>query len=607
MNRRALSMPLALAAVLSGAGPAAARGPHPPSPSVLMAEPLRATPSSTNRLSLREALVYAVQTDARLNEMAVQTHRLAGAASAIRPASPEIRVTGEQGRGDRRFESSEMQSSLSSRTGSERLSQSAAQFSADRRLSQTDAGDPLEPDRSETEESRGADLSRASGSGSGQSHLSGTGSTTTTGHLDEDQEAMSIELRLRLPNPWELRSARGAARAAWTMSEAELSLRESWLACDVTEAAARLHFTRRAQELRRDLLRRLQAGQDRLQRAFLQGALQAADYADACRFFASAVADEQRVAARAIELEQEWRRLTGLEPGHVDFGGLERAPICPVAPAADPAEDHRWADRMTPAHPALLLAQWNLRRCEAERSEARARNIPWVSYLAGGYGWRESSGTGFESFQGSGVETRTESSSSTERELEISGSRSTEQETPTGDQTTNARGGTQYTTSQSFRTGTSREQSTTSGSETSRRDDDSAEWWVVVGVDVPIFEWMSREGRDRVRTLGAAREASERLAMRIHRDLLGALAFARQSRLAEAQARERLDRGTESLSHLPDSARLQNTKTELENLRIEATRVELAALRLDAALQELLSRTELVRAAGQIPALDPAP
>lgn len=577
----------------------------PPPISMVLSTPPSASPiidsRSTNLLCLEEALLYALQTDMRLSEISIQARRLAGDAASIQPMSPEIRLSRDQGRSDRRDWSSSKQSTQTQRTGSDRTTGNTTQFTEENRMSHVDSGDPFDPDRVQTDTSSGVEHARSTESGSSRSHSVGTQASTSNGHLREEEDGMSLELRLRLPNPWQLSSARSAARASQAMTETELVQRERWLACDIAAAAARLHFMRRMQSLRRDFQRSVVTGQERIHRAFLQGALTAADYADNCRFFASAVADEQRTSIRVIELEQDWRRLTGLDPDRVRLAELESAPIWPLDVPTNSAADAAWAAQVAQAHPAVLLSRSNLRRCASEWRETRARTMPWPAFLAAGYGWWDGEGDGLQTFERSGYETRTGTSSSTELEFEVSRSQNSEMESPTGDRTSTAERGRQTTVSSSSSTETGKEASTGSGSEKSRRNDDGTEWWVVLGIEVPIFEWFSSEGKRRALAVGTAQEMTERLLARIHHDILTTLEFARKSQLAAQQARERLTQSDDILKRIPVQSRTQGIASELAAMRVDASMLELSILQLDSALQDILTRNELARCAGLFP------
>lgn len=609
-SRRGRAGALALGLLLAASAPGRpAPAPAPPAAPLTLDPALagQAHPAplaSTNKIPLAWAVRHAVSSHPEVNALANRYHRASADAAGIQPDSPEVRVGYDRGRDTRHGWSEQHERGSRVRSSAETFYESAEQLSTARQFSRAEDGDPLNPAQRSVEDSQGRDSSRSAGTQQTQSQATETEATRAVDRQRQTEDGMSVELRLRPPNPWELRSARAAGRAAATAGEAELLTAERELGCDIVEAAVRLHYHERMARVQRAFAQRAATVRQELEAAFAAGTLAPGDYAPACRAAASARAGQQRLESKAAELRGALLRLTGLEADRLDLAPLARAPLCPfplreVSPGAEAL-----AASLAAAHPAVLAVRWSGQARQAEWREARAVQRPWFSHLAAGCAWWDGERQGDGTFESYGDESATASRRSAETGAESSRSRSIETEQPSGDVTRRAESGRRSSARQTDSTEYSQETSTRSGFESSRDENDGHEWWVEVGVEIPIFEWLSDETGARRRAAISARHAGERVEARVRQEILAAMAAARAGAGSLRQARRRAENQFARLKPLISAARLQAPAGDLEALRIEESMVEVTLLVLEEAMREALARLEGARAAGLSPALE---
>ena len=241
---------------------------------------------------------------------------------------------------------------------------------------------------------------------------------------------------------------------------------------------------------------------------------------------------------------------------------------------------------------------------EAEWRKARIANIPWASRLMAGYSWWDGTRDGYGSFERSGSENQTTTAQSNKDETDVSNTHGTESEVPSGDITTRDETAQQSTNTKTDSTETQRENSSSAGTETSNAENDGQEWWVEVGIEIPIFEWLSGETRIRRQAAKAARDSYERVQHRVYSGILSALQATRQTSDSLQQSRLRFHREYSNLMQFASTARRQGLPGEVKALRVNEEIIEMAILFLDCSLREALARLELVRSAGLSPSLD---
>ena len=546
-----------------------------------------------------------MRTDARIQELAARCHRAAGELAGIHPESPEVRASYGDSRDRRVGQSWEEDWGTSTRTGVQRTSGSGSQTTERREISETEFGDPFDPDQIAIEDSVTRESSESSEYETTRSRASSYEAATALDRERRREDEISLELQIRPPNPWKLGAERDAASAVRTLAEAELLAREQELVCDAVEAGLKLLRHRRMLRVQTAFAVCASRLRGRLFEAFESGSVSAEDYGEACRLAADAAAAQHRLEARVSELERELRFLTGVDPGQIALNGLHAAGLAPFSIPADTDEDGALIAALVPAHPVVLASQWNLHRMEAEWREARAARVPWASHLAVGYAWWEGSRTGYGTFGSTRTERETTTSTSLQSQSERSTTSGTETETPSGDMTDREETARQSSESRSTSKETEVETSTNTGTESSRESNDGYEWWVELGVEIPIFEWLSGETRARRKAVAVARGARERIERRVALDIDAALQTLRREREALETSRQAFSQDIKGLRKLAALARRRALAGELESLRIEKNVVEMAILLLDGSLREALARLDLVRAAGCAPSLEP--
>ncbi len=563
-------------------------------------------PQDTNTVSVKEAILHALRSDADINELAARCHRAAGDLIGLKPESPEIRLGYERSHDDRRGWALGEEVGNRIQTGEQRTSGSGTQTSIDRDLtSRTSPGALINPTQTTVEDSITRESSRSS---EYETFRSESFSSRNSADLDfqrQKEDGISVALRVRPPNPWLLSAEKQAGKSVQTIAEAELLVREQQLACDIVEASLRLHYQQSMLRLQTSFVARVAPVHDRVRKAFEKGSLTSEDYADGCRLMSAALAKQHRLESEVADLESSLRQLAGVDPSRLDLAALRKAAIIPGSVPKNQADDNTWASSLLASHALVLRAQWTLHLMESEWKKSQAAGIPWASRLIAGYSWWDGTRYGYRTYERSGFETQTTTSQSTRNETEISNTQGTEYEAPSGDVTDHTGTGQQSSKARRESTETQQETSNNSGSESSNARDDGDEWWVEVGVEIPIFEWLSGESRVRKQAAKAAREAFERVQQRVYSYILSALNSTRRTSDALQQSLLRFQSEYASMNQFVSTAKRQGLLGEIRALRVNEELIEMALLSLDCSLREALARIELVRVAGLSPALDP--
>lgn len=561
-------------------------------------------PAGARTVSIRDAIHHALLTDPAVNELAARHRRAAGDLEAIHPESPEIRAGYERSRDSRRGSSFREEWGGASRTGEQRTLSTGSRSTERREVSAMDRGDLWETDQTSVADSSTRESERSSAQERSRSDAAYAQVASGSDDQLQREDVSSIELRLHPPNPWALGAARQGGRAVLTVIEAELLAQEYWLACDIVESSLQLFYYRRMVRLQTVYSARALRMRLKLQAALESGSLSSKDYAESCRLAADALARQCRMEAKVAEIERELRARAGVDPARLELETLEHALITPFAIPRGADGDARLAASLTASHAAVISARWNRIRSEADWAGARAAGIPWATDLAVGYAWREGRREGARSFEGSGTETRLTGSQSSMTETSTSETLERETESPSGDNTERRESGQQSVTARSDSDETEYEESFSTGNEVSHSRNDGQEWWVAVGVEIPVFEWFSGETRIRRQAAWSARKAEERVAQRVHADILAALRTVRLNQQELCELRDRFGEEIPALRNLAAAALRQGFAGELEALRIMDGVAEMGILFLERSLQEALGRVELVRVVGCFPSVD---
>lgn len=595
----------------------ASSGCHTVQPGELSARPLTFAPAgrpdalidpaTTNVISIRAAILYALHTDAEIGALAARAHRAAGDLAGVLPASPEIRFGYENARDTRTGWSWDTETG--SGTGSERrFTKRTGEQSTERwQTTLTDFGDVFDPDQTSVEHSSTREAMMSTEEDRRRSSSSWTEQTAGTEWHEQDAEGLSVELRLRPPNPWQFLAERQAARSALALVETELLAREQELICDILEAGLELAHRRRMLAIRVAFAAHADSVKQKLRDAFAVGSLPPDDYADACQLSASAHAGVLRLEARTAELHRDLRRLTGLDPARLDCEAIAHIAVFPFAGLPDPDRSGDWAASLTAAHASVLRAKWLLHQLESERNQARSAGIPWIAHVAAGYAWRDGTRSGYGRASRVSSTRRSSSASGNENEVETSTTEARESETPSGDVETRTETGIQSGTTQTRSSGSESETESSMRNEQVRARDDGEEWWVEIGIDVPIFEWMSGHAQTRQTAVHAARQAVDQVERRVHYDILAALQLAQREDEALQRARSWLERELPELKRLAAVQSRLGLAGEVKALRTVEDGIEQELLMLDCDMRAALARVELTRVAGLTPILDGEP
>lgn len=397
-----------------------------------------------------------------------------------------------------------------------------------------------------------------------------TSSSHTADVGDQSEDSLRLGLRYFPPNPWLLAAAGGAAHAMRWMAQAKLVEEEHDIICDTVEAAVQIAYGERALRLHEAFSAECRALYEELQRAAEAGDLPRTDLVDARVRLASADAAREREAARLASWRQKFRMSAGVDPDRVVLRSVEAGAICPVTLTNGAPQVSALARTLARQRPDVLAAHWNRLRYQQEWREARAAGYPWLNHVEGAY-------------------TRWDTSDHRERTVEKS-SRETDVTSELGSITeTEHESGTDYSTESSF------------GSA------DVDEWWLGVSVDLPIFEWFSRQSGERHSALAEAQRGYEVGRARAEREIVMASQVLQKSRTELDTLHRSFERDRREIEQLAEISAAEGLAGRLDALRLRERSTEIAILSLDRATAVALDELQFCRASGLAPGQPPPP
>jgi len=547
-----------------------------------------AVTAGTGPVELAEAVAYALATSPRIGALKAQIRRASGnAAEAMTMRSPELNFgfgrEDEEGHGWSR----ETGTGSSRRTGSE--SSSSRETGTETSASDSWQGGIFDESASSTRSSS----TDSQGRQSTRENSRYTSSSYTVDAEDQNEDSYRLGLRYFPPNPWLMSAAGAAARAERWMAQAELVVEEHELICDTVEAALQIAYGERMLLVREAFADDCRALHDEVRRAMEEGSLGRSDYLDARLRLAAADADRERDVVRLAQWRQEFRMLTGVDPERVEFKPMEAGGIIALGDAGDAAA---LAQTLAPQRPDVLVAHWNQILYEGEWRESRAANYPWFNSVEVAYTrW-----DGEDARRRTVESTRTETSTTSQRtSSESVRSESEERTTSSGDYEAGTSAGS------SWQTGSSRgsESETTSGfaTETAYGDTDGDEWWVGFSVEIPVFEWISKQTGERRKALEEARKGYESGLMRAEREIVLAGEALRKSRMDLDTVTSSFAKDRREIDDLVSSSQEMGLEGRLEALRLQERGAEIAILSLDRALSAALDELHFCRVSGLAP------
>ncbi len=519
----------------------------PPRPAVQETAP-PSPPNGGERWSLEAAVWHALQGDPALLAMAAQADQAAGdrAAAGTWP-SPELRFGLGRGREDGRggFRQTETGSGSLQRQGN------ATQ------ITERPFELPLRADREQR----------------GQRDTRFTSATEGTDVDWETDEGFSLGLRYAPPNPWSQKSAIAAAAAEWHFQRSRWEHERLERVCDVVALAIRLAYHERIQaQWERDL-----AASTALARR-VRGAAVGGDVAAMARTDMRIVLSEaqdtvRRLRLRRAALQRDLQALTGIAGDRIDLSALRIGVIFPdwTALATDDPLD------AAEARADVRAAGWRVRRSEAEWRLARSKRIPWVSHTEVRYSWWDRSGEQTQDFTQERRQTGTGSSSSVEREWRTFETRT--------------RNEWEWETSRTISQGSERSQDRTEGDE----------WWFAVGMEIPLFEWLSAESRVRRKSAQDAWHTFSHVRARAAEDVHGFTATLQASHAALENERDTLATDWKELRALAAQIHPAGLEGSLQALKLRRRMTEMVAGYLEQAMGVALTELQLCRAAGRMP------
>jgi len=471
---------------------------------------------------------------------------------------------------------------------------------------------PSDPERTSTSESTSRSASASTSSSTATTTSSGRSTTrsssTSLGYDSGWRETWGLGLRLFPPNPWAFSGQRNRAAAAAYVAQADLRRAQVELAADVASLYSEIVYLGEDIRLLEELSELHKQGFEELRDLRKQGAATLGDEVQMYRRHLSWLSALRRTSQ---ERDDARRTLAGLV--RIPYDQLEVTTNMPAlrpleAPGSDTAPLHEAAMRN---RSDLHAAYWRAIEAEAALRESRSTYIPWFSYIEGSY--RERRGGSIES-RSSEETSRTDQSTGSVRTRSGS-STQTQGGTESGVSETFVNGDIQSrdsstTTRSSAETGVSAdtttrsdksvERSTRTGSTTIEDDNDADEWYIGLGIDVPVFSWLRRGAAARAIEHRRAVEFLERLEQDVARQVRDAVASlrrvaaARHSHEQEAgEARDYLRQtidGAEGHAGIPPD-RLLALKAEflrLSRMRPELDHeVRLASIRLRTALGQI--------------------
>lgn len=391
-----------------------------------------------------------------------------------------------------------------------------------------------------------------------------SGTSHATDFSGQTEDSLRLGVRYFPPNPWLMAAAGGAARARRWMAQAHLVEEEHAVICDTVEAAVQIAYGERVLRVRDAFAAACRALYEEVRRASDEGQLPRTDAIDARLRLASAEAGRAREADRLASWRQKFRMATGFDPGHLSLHAVEAGAICPVALTHGTPQMTALARTLARQRPDVLAAHWNRLRYQREWSEARAAGYPWLNHIEGAYTRWDI----YETRQRTAEQSRDE----TEATWELGSLTDIEYESTTDFSKQHAYGGA-----------------------------DADEWWIGVSVDLPIFEWFSKQSGERHRALDEATRGYEAGRARAEREIIMAGQVLRDSRADLAAFRQSCERDCREIEELAAMSAEMDLRGRLDALRLRERSAEMEILALERAAAVALDELQFCRASGLAP------
>jgi len=387
------------------------------------------------------------------------------------------------------------------------------------------------------------------------------------------EDGFSLGLRYEPPNPWLMVAEVGAARAKEAYETCRLLEERHRLACDIVAAAARVGHQQRIVRLWRQYASECDALSPRVAAAATAGYIPQEDTIDMRLRHTASRTGLQRAETKLRDAQFEFEELTGLPADEVILGPLRAGRILrtPLAVTPDGIAE------LAQSRADVRAAGWVVSQCRGEWHAARAKRMPWVRALEFEYDWWDDERTSRQDFS------KTSSSSTTSSE------ESFERTFPTQTR--------QWQSSE----GSETEPGTSSGFENGGETSDGDSWWVSVGVEVPIFEWLSSETPLRRQTAREARHAYEDARQRATREIRTAQDNWTRARPQLDQERRRTAADITELRAMADQLRRGGLIGEFEALRVRERILEAASSYVEQSLRVADMEIHLCRVAGVVP------
>lgn len=552
-------------------------------------------PDDGKPMALSQAVAYALASSPKISALRAAVHRAAGnAAEATTPRSPEFRFGFAREDESARGWAHETETGSNHRTGF----QSDAWHEVDTETSTSERwqSGALEETASRTRNAT-ADGWRDESS-FGRSRYRDSNYTADVSGQSED--SLRLGLRYFPPNPWLMAAAGGAARAMRCMAQAELVEKEHDVICEMVEAAVQIAYGERALRLHEAFSTECRIFYDEIQKVAQGGQLGRMDLVDTRLRLASAEADRERAAGRLSSWKQKFRMIAGVDPDRVVMRTVEAGAICPISLAKGSGKEVAITRTLARQRPDVLAAHWNRLRYEQEWKEARASGYPWLNHIELAYtrwdifderertvdkNWSERSATSQNSTGGE-VRSETEQTETSNGEVETGSGQGSRSETGSSSREQSDRG-----------SGKSKEYSSASA--------DADEWWVGMSVDIPIFEWLSRQSGERHKALVEAQRGYELGRARAEREIVMASDVLRESRADLEKMVASFDRDRNEIEQLAEVSASAGIEGRLEALRLKERSTELAIISLDKAMAVALDELQFCRVSGLAPGQRP--
>lgn len=548
-------------------------------------------PPDGQTIELSKAVIYALASNPKISALRAAVHRAGGnAAEAATPRSPEFRF------GFAREDESSRGWAHETETGSNRRSGTEADIrhetDSETMISERWQSGALEETatrtRNMTADGWGDESSFR------RSRYRDTAYTADIGGQSED--SLRLGIRYFPPNPWLMAAAGGAARAARCMAQAELVEKEHEVICEMIEAAIQIAYGQRVLRIHEAFATECRIFYEDIQKASEGGQLGRMDLVDVRLRLASAEADKERAADRLASWKQKFRMIGGIDPESVVLTPVEAGAICPLKLTAGSAESAAVVRTLARQRPDVLAAHWNRLRYEQEWKEARASGYPWLNHVELAYTrwdiFDQRQRTVDKSWNESGTSSQSSVSGETRNETEQTQTSNGETETGVGQ-------GSRSVISSS--SGEEADKGSGRSKEYSAASADADEWWVGLSVDIPIFEWLSKQSGERHKGLVEAQRGYELGRARAEREILMAGDVLRQSRANFERLHASFEKDRNDIEELAEASARTGVDGRLDALRLKERSTELAILTLDKATGVALDELQLCRVSGLAP------